>query len=249
MQNGLDRERKEENKSFRWLQTTDHILLVGMKNGPAGTREAVKRVRQLAPELAPAQVWGRIRHLRDRERDNRPSPVEWSDNVVEILRDGYRSGGRKKTEAIKTVRALYPELVAHVVSRFARSQGWLEHKRVSSRNDARRPWTREEEQELFMRAGYEPVKAIAQNLRRSEHSVRFRLKNLSISARVADGWSLRRLQRTLHLSHRRLQHLIGNGFLRVRDPRVSAISLADFCERHRTPLQPGLEESNSSGLS
>jgi hypothetical protein len=249
MQNRLDRERKEENKSFRWLQPTDHILLVGMKNGPAGTHGAVKRVRQLAPELAPAQVWGRIRHLRDRERANRPSPVEWSDNVVEILRDGYRSGGRKKTEAIKTVRALYPELVAHVVSRFARSQGWLEHKRVSSRNDARRPWTREEEQELFMRAGYEPVKAIAQNLRRSEHSVRFRLKNLSISARVADGWSLRRLQRTLHLSHRRLQHLIGNGFLRVRDPRVSAISLADFCERHRTPLQPGLEESNSSGLS
>jgi hypothetical protein len=246
MHNGLDRVRKKENRAFRWLQQIDQILLVGMKNGPAGTREAVKRVRQLTPELALAQVWGRIQHLRDRERDNRPSPVEWSDNLVEILRDGYRSGGRQKTEAIKIVRALYPELAGHVVSRFARSQGWLEQKRVSHRNDARRPWTTEEEQELFMRAGYEPVKAIAQKLRRSEHSVRFRLKSLAISARVADGWSLRRLQQTLHLSHRRLQHLIGNGFLRARDPRVSAISLADFCERHRTTLQ---EESNSAGRS
>jgi hypothetical protein len=246
MHNGLDRVRKKENRAFRWLQQIDQILLVGMKNGPAGTREAVKRVRQLTPELALAQVWGRIQHLRDRERDNRPSPVEWSDNLVEILRDGYRSGGRQKTEAIKIVRALYPELAGHVVSRFARSQGWLEQKRVSHRNDARRPWTTEEEQELFMRAGYEPVKAIAQKLRRSEHSVRFRLKSLAISARVADGWSLRRLQQTLHLSHRRLQHLIGNGFLRARDPRVSAISLADFCERHRTTLQ---EESNSAGPS
>jgi hypothetical protein len=239
MEDGIDRKRKKESQPFRWLQPIDHILVVGMKHGPNGRREAVKRVRQLAPELVPAQVWGRIRHLRDRERDN----------FVEILRDGYRSGGRKKREAIKTVRALYPELAGHVVSRFARSQGWLEQKRVSNRNDARRHWTREEEQELFVRAGYEPVKAIAQKLRRSEHSVRFRLKRLAISARVADGWSLRRLQRTLHLSHRKLQHLIGNGFLRVRDPRVSAISLADFCERHRTTLQPGLEESNSAGPS
>jgi DNA-binding CsgD family transcriptional regulator len=96
----------------------------------------------------------------------------------------------------------------------------------------------EEEQELFVRAGYEPVKAIAQKLKRSEHSVRFRLKGRAISARVTGSWSLRRIQQTLHISHRRLQRLIGNGFLRVRDPWISAISLAKFCRKYGTAALP-----------
>ena len=99
-----------------------------------------------------------------------------------------------------------------------------------------------------MRAGYEPVKAIAQKLKRSEQSVRFRLKGRAISARVTDGWSLRRIQQTLHISHRRLQRLIGSGFLRVRDPRVSAISLAEFCRRHGTVALPGMEQETAAGV-
>ena len=99
-----------------------------------------------------------------------------------------------------------------------------------------------------MRAGYEPVKAIAEKLKRSEQSVRFRLKGQAISARVTDGWSLRRIQQTLHVSHRRLQRLIGSGFLRVRDPRVSAISLAEFSRRHGAVALPGMEEETAAGV-
>ena len=242
MEDGLDPKGKKASQSFSWLPQIDHVLVVGMKYGPNGTHEAVKKLRQLAPELTPAQIWQRTRHLREKERGKRTGPIEWSEDAIETLRDGYRSGGRKKVEAIKTVRALYPGLSGHVVSRFARSQGWQEGERGTKKNDDRRPWTREEEQELFVRAGYDPVKEIARKLRRSEQSVRFRLKGRSISARVTDGWSLRRLQQTLHVSYRRLQHLIGNGFLRVRDPRVSAISLAKLCEKHKTTLQPGVEE-------
>jgi hypothetical protein len=51
---------------------------------------------------------------------------------------------------------------------------------------------------------------------------------------------LRRIQQTLHVSHRRLQRLIGTGLLRVRDPRVSAISLAEFCRNHGTMTLPGM---------
>src|SRR5207247_9576115 len=118
--------RKKQIQPFRWLQETDQILVVGMKYGPRGTQEAVKRVRQLTPELVPAQVWHRMRHLREKERGKTATPVDWSEAAIEILRNGYRSGGRKKTEAIKTVRALYPGLPGYVVSRFARSQGWLD---------------------------------------------------------------------------------------------------------------------------
>src|SRR6202051_597732 len=242
MEDGSNPHKKKRSQSFRWLQEIDQILVVGMKYGPKGTQEAVKRVRQLTPELVPAQVWHRMRHLREKERGKSPTPVYWSEAAIEILREGYQIGGRKKTEAIKTVRALYPGVAGYVVSRFARSQGWLKEKQGSQQKDDRRPWTEEEEQELFVRAGYEPVKAIAQKLKRSEHSVRFRLKGRAISARVTDSWSLRRIQQTLHISHRRLQRLIGNGFLRVRDPRVSAISLTRFCRRYGTAALPQIEQ-------
>jgi hypothetical protein len=175
-------------------------------------------------------------------------PIDWSEFAIEILRDGYRSGGRKKTEAIKTVRALYPGVAGYVMSRFARNQGWLDGAQGSKQKDDRRPWTRKEEQELFVRAGYEPVKAIAQKLNRSEQSVRFRLRGRAISARVTDGWSLRRIQQTLHISHRRLRRLIGSGSLKVRDPRVSAISLAEFSRKHGTVALPGMEEESVAGL-
>src|SRR6202051_4566500 len=248
MEDGSNPHKKKRSQSFRWLQEIDQILVVGMKYGPKGTQEAVKRVRQLTPELVPAQVWHRMRHLREKERSKSATAVDWSDSAIEILREGYRSGGRKKTEAIKTVRALYPGLAGYVVSRFARSQGWLDGEQESKRKDDRRPWTREEEQELFVRAGYEPVKAIAQKLRRSEQSVRFRLKGRAISARVTDGWSLRRIQQTLHVSHRRLQRLIGTGLLRVRDPRVSAISLGEFCRKHGTMTLPGMEAATDAAV-
>jgi hypothetical protein len=170
-----------------------------------------------------------------------------TESAIEILREGYRSGGRKKTEAIKAVRALYPGLAGYAVSRFARSQGWLDEVQAIKQKGDRRPWTREEEEELFVRAGYEPVKAIAKRLKRSEQSVRFRLKGRAISARVTDGWSLRRIQQTLHVSHRRLQRLIGSGLLRVRDPRVSAISLAEFRLRHGGVALPAMEVETDTG--
>jgi hypothetical protein len=248
MEDGLNPDRKKQSQSFRWLQEIDQILVVGMKHGPKGTQEAVKRVRQLTPELVPAQVWHRMRHLREKERRKSATPVDWSEAAIEILRNGYRGGGRKKNEAIKTVRALYPGLAGYLVSRFARSQGWLDGDQENKRKGDRRPWTQEEEQELFVRAGYEPVKVIAQKLKRSEQSVRFRLKGRAISARVTDGWSLRRIQQTLHISHRRLQRLIGSGLLRVRDPRVSVISLAEFGRKHRTGGLPGMEKETAAAV-
>jgi hypothetical protein len=248
MEDGINPERKKQSQSFPWVDEIDRILVVGMKYGPRGTQEAVRRVRQLTPELAPAQVWHRLRHLREKERGRSAPPVDLTESAIEILREGYRIGGRKKTEAIKTVRALYPGLAGYAVSRFARSQGWLDETQANKQKSDRRPWTREEEEELFVRAGYEPVKAIAKRLKRSEQSIRFRLKGRAISARVTDGWSLRRIQQTLHISHRRLQRLIGGGLLRVRDPRVSEISLAEFRLRHGGVALPGMEAGTEAGM-
>src|SRR6202166_3719151 len=158
MEDGINPDRQKQSQSFRWFHEIDQILVVGMKYGPRGTQEAVKRGRQLTPEIVPAQVWHRMRHLREKERGKSSTPVDWSESAIEILRDGYRSGGRKKTDAIKSVRALYQGLAGNAVARFARSQGWPDEEQAGKRKGDRRPWTTEEEQELFARAGYEPVK-------------------------------------------------------------------------------------------
>lgn len=105
-----------------------------------------------------------------------------------------------------------------------------------------RRWTTEDDARLLNRAGYEPVDKIAQRLDRSVRAVRFRLCALGMSARVTDGWSLRALMKLLRVSPGRLRHFIGNGVLRVRDPRLTATSLAQFYRENATSLAPAALE-------
>jgi hypothetical protein len=99
------------------------------------------------------------------------------------------------------------------------------------RRGSSRPWTGADDDKLLNLVGYEPVKKIAQRLDRSVRSVRFRLGALGMSARVSDGWSQRALRKLLRVSPTRLRHLIGAGLLRVRDARITAGSLAVFCDK------------------
>lgn len=96
-----------------------------------------------------------------------------------------------------------------------------------------RPWLKEDDDKLLDLAGYEPVTKIAERLGRSVRAVRFRLGALGMSARVKDGWSQRGLGKLLRVSRARLRQLVATGMLRVRDPRITGISLAHFCEKSR----------------
>ena len=106
------------------------------------------------------------------------------------------------------------------------------------RVNSRRPWTGEDDDKLLTWAGYEPVDKIGQRLSRSAKAVRFRLCALGMSARVTDGWSLRALRNLLRVSPVRLRQFIGTGMLRVRDPRITAKSLAAFCKGNCISLEP-----------
>ena len=97
-------------------------------------------------------------------------------------------------------------------------------------------------------AGYEPVKRIAQRLDRSVRAVRFRMAALGISARVTDAWSLRALWKMLRVRPSRLSYLIGNGPLKVRDARISATSLAAFCEQNQPFVGPSAIERVTAAL-
>jgi hypothetical protein len=210
-----------------WLPEMDRILIVGMKHGSQGIREATNKVLALRAGMTRADCWKRLRLLRETGNGSYPAPRSWPAEVKELLREGYQQGGEKKREAIKVVRNLYPGLPSNTPSRFARRQGWIPK---TTQIRGRRPWTEHEERKLWELAGYETAERIAERLGRSEGAIRFRLKWLGLSVKVKDGWSFRALQAMLHVGPSKLRRFIADGSLRIRDPRISANSLSALLE-------------------
>jgi hypothetical protein len=227
------------------LPEIDQVLLVGLKHGRIGIREATNKVIALRSGLTRADCWKRLRILRENSNGNHPPPRNWPPEIKDLLRDGYKEGGQKKRQAIKAVRELYPGLPSHSPSRFARRQGWLS-KTVAKRST--RPWTKHEERKLWELAGYEPADRIGERLGRSEGAVRFRLKSLGLSVKVKDGWSFRALQAMLHVGPSKLRRFISDGSLRVRDPRISMRSLAALWERRIEHTVPAPEPKATEAL-
>ena len=222
MERTRDPSPSSQRRTATWLPEIDQILIVGMKHGPQGIREATNKVLALRAGMTRADCWKRLRLLRETGNGSYPAPRSWPAEVKELLREGYQQGGEKKREAIKVVRNLYPGLPSNTPSRFARRQGWIPK---TAQVRGRRPWTEHEERKLWELAGYETAARIAGRLGRSEGAVRFRLKSLGLSVKVKDGWSFRALQEMLHVGPAKLRRFIADGSLRVRDPRISAESL------------------------
>src|ERR1019366_7581200 len=60
--------------------------------------------------------------------------------------------------------------------------------------------------------------------------------------------SFRGLRKMLRKSSARLRYLVGHGMLRVRDPRISASSLAILCDKIRESLEPSTIEHIAAAL-
>jgi len=211
-----------------WLPEMDRLLLVGMKHGPAGIQLVTQRIRQLAPTLTPGEIWCRMRHLRENGSNEHRDPTRWTPELVELLRDGYRSGGAKKKEALKICRKHHPGVPSYVISRFARQEGWLLNAPSTLTERMRRAWSESEDQLLWRLAGYESPQQIAHKLKRTESAVRCRLKAQGLSGKVKDGISLRAFQEMFHMGYRKAYALIARGMLRVRDARISTASMVAF---------------------
>ena len=184
--------------------------------------------------------------------------------IDQLLIAGIKQGPAKKRDAINRILELVPE--------WTRGDCWqrIRHlrktpelaaledrypgkaKKSGTSGPIRRsscgPWTPADDDRLLNLAGYEPVRKIAQRLGRSVSAVRFRLGALGMSAKVTDGWSLRALRKLLRVSPARLRYLIGNRFLRVRDPRVTAGSLAAYLDRNCSSLEHAVIESVKAAL-
>jgi hypothetical protein len=196
------------------------------------------------------------------DKSNKTLP--WLPEFDRLLIAGIKHGPAMKKEAINKVLQLAPH--------WTRSDCWnrIRHLRKTSEIDigqerraekAKRstrpgpippshqaPWAPADDDKLLNLAGYEPVKKIARRLGRTERAVRCRLGALGISGNVTDGWSLGTLQATLRVRRLRLRQLIGIGILKVRDPRISASSLAVLCDKIRASLEPTTIERIAAAL-
>ena len=184
--------------------------------------------------------------------------------IDQLLIAGIKLGSAKKREAINRVLELVPEWtrgdcwqrineLRRAAKRAAREQrhpakATESEEAAAARRPASRPWTPADGDRLLNLAGYEPVKRIAQRLDRSVRAVRFQMAALGISARVTDAWSLRALWKMLRVRPSRLSYFIGNGLLKVRDARISASSLAAFCEQNQPSLSPSTLERVTAAL-
>ena len=110
--------RQKDARKSVWLPEMDRLLLVGMKHGPGGIRAARKALRQLAPKLTPGEIWKRMRRLREAGSNRHHDPSQWPAEIIQHLKDGYRAGGARKREALKSCREHYQSVPSYVISRF-----------------------------------------------------------------------------------------------------------------------------------
>jgi hypothetical protein len=178
--------------------------------------------------------------------------------IDQLLIAGIKLGPNKKHEAINKILKLVPEWKRgdcwRRIRQLRRTPAFIpgtpqEVKKAPdngpSHRAVSRPWLSEDDATLLDLAGYEPVDRITERLGRSERAVRFRLGALGMSARVTDGWSQRALRKLLRMSRTRLRQLVADGVLRVRDPRITASSLAAWRAKNRpvtdTTSAPSIE--------
>jgi hypothetical protein len=184
--------------------------------------------------------------------------------IDRLLIAGIKQGPAKKRDAINRILELVPEWTRgdcwqriRKLRKTSELAALEEHRpgqtkklgdAAAARRPVSRPWTPADDDRLLNLAGYEPVKRIAQRMGRSVRAVRFRIAALGMSARVTDAWSLRALRRMLRVRSSRLRYFIGNGLLRVRDARISAPSLAAFCEKNGATWDPSVLERVAAAL-
>ena len=229
------------NSSFRFFspEQIDRILREGVKRGRTGSHSAIERILKHEPGLGRSELWRRIRQLKRPSNGKLYQRAAWSPEDDQILRKGYEGGWKGKREAVRELLRQHPGWQPHSIWGRAAKLGLVRKSSQKTRQRSRQPWTEDDDRLLLAMAGYKTAEFIAKALHRSENAVRFRLAVLGKSSRVhLEGYARRTLAQELHLGSRTVQHLIVQGLLEVRDPRITRKSLEDACKTGRLTASP-----------
>lgn len=204
----------------------DMILREGAKLGREGSHNAIDRILKHEPTLERADLWKRIRQLKRPPRTPIRKRIVWGVEDDALLQTGYGLGGAQKHQAIRAVLEKHPDWEASTVWKRARKLNLVRERSTSDARKRQHRWSHEEDQTLLGLAGEMRLNTIAQRLGRSERAVACRLAWWGKRSRVHnEGYARTSLARDLHLGWTTIQRLIVDGFLEVRDPRVTKESL------------------------
>jgi hypothetical protein len=120
----------------------------------------------------------------------------------------------------------HPDWQPHIIWKRAAMLGLVQKIPKRGQEQSQHPWSEEDDRILLNLSGYKDVRVIGKKLRRSANAVRSRLSVLGKSSRAhKEGYAQRTLSEELHLGRRTIRHLVVEGLLEVRDPRITRESL------------------------
>lgn len=219
-----DRVEKIVAESYRFFtqERVDTILREGARLGRSGSHAAIERILEHEPTLERADLWKRIRQLKRPPHKPTRHRIVWNVEDDLLLQTGYGSGGAQKREAIRQILRRHPDWEPSAVWKRAKKLGLSN----SGGQRRQRRWSRDEDLKLIGLAGEIKLSTIARRLGRSERAVACRLAWWGKRRRVHnEGYARKSLARELHMGWTTIQRLIIDGFLEVRDPRITKESI------------------------
>ena len=103
----------------------------------------------------------------------------------------------------------------------------------------RRPWTPDECEFLALHAGRNTAGMMARRLNRTHASVTAKLKQMELSARITEGYSLEDLRQLLGVSAVSVRKWVEWGWLRLVDGRIAESRVIRFLRQHPDQYQLG----------
>jgi hypothetical protein len=149
----------------------------------------------------------------------------WTSELDEILRRAYKNAD-KRQELSTNLGNLQR------VSGFTRNVILSRAVQLGLSFSTRRPWTETEIEVLEARAGQESVKALAVRLKRPHSSVKAKLKEVGLSARLSEGYTQDDLRQLFGSSARTIKHWLAWGWLRMVQDRIPEASVVRFLRIH-----------------
>jgi hypothetical protein len=252
MQDRLGNAIGEEPLRFFTREQIDKILREGARRGSHGSHAAIERILKHEPEVERAELWKRIRRLKQTPRALAIRRCVWDVEDDEVLRKGYESGASEKRKAIRTILNRHPEWPSSTIWKRAARLGLVTKRTMRGEERRLLRWSEDDDRRLLSLAGEKKPGVIAKILHRSEHAVCCRLAWLGKRTRVHhDGYARRALAEELHMGRQTIQRFIAEGFLEVRDPRVTRQSIVKLTKSGVLPnIQPGsINQMSGAGQS
>src|SRR5690242_3748892 len=105
------------NYSFRFFspEQIDRILWEGVKRGRVGSHNAIERILKHEPGLGRAELWRRIRQLKQPLNGKLYQRTAWSPEDDQILLRGYKEGWTGKREAVRELLRQHPGWQPHSI--------------------------------------------------------------------------------------------------------------------------------------